>query len=109
VEVTVLAREAAARVLVEGGREQLADALSSRDLRMESFEVHGAPRDAADGGSRDARTELGREGRDASDGHGRPDREGPPGDRRPPASDPGRLAFIQDSAARPGDGRHWVI
>ncbi len=48
VDVSVVAREAAAQMIVEGGRDQLSDALASRDLRMEGFDVsHRSPNEEA--------------------------------------------------------------
>jgi len=81
VDVTVVAREAAAQVLVEGGREQLADALAARQLKMEGFDVSGGSRDPGDGGPG-----L-RDGRGA--GTGQEPGQGRPGHPEHPARTPG--------------------
>ncbi len=109
VQVTVVAHEAAAKAVVEGGREQLADALSTRELRMESFEVHGASRDD----TRDARSETGRGLRDPAQDEGRPagqhareERDAPDAGRM---TTPATFAGLAAPSAPLADGRgHWV-
>lgn len=114
VDVTVIAREVAAQALVAGGREQLADALSGRDLRMESFDVQGQDRDASDreprGGHADRGDPNARGERNGRNPNERPGHEGQVG------ADPKGLlaadrsgAHHESDAVNAGDRVHWVI
>ena len=91
VQVLMIAQEAAARLIAEDQSGRLADALSTRDLRMESFEVRRA--DAANLGEGDRHTS--RESGAEDEQRARAERDLESGGDR----DPGRAAAQVASAA----------